>query len=403
MTKDATTAIDMQSLLKDKETAAPAAQIEEGKEIEGTVLRKGQSVVYVDLSPWGTGILYKGELKGSAYDLKKIKIGEKLTAKVISRENEDGFIELSLKELGDRRAWETVAKSYNEQGTFPVKIMAANKGGLMVECFGLHGFLPASQLGPDNYPRVEDGNEERIIMKLRQLVGQTLSVRILDFSEADKKLILSEKAAEATELKEALTKYKVGDVIVGEVSGIVDFGAFVKFGENLEGLVHISELGWKLIDDPKEIVQLGVKVNAKIIGISGTQVSLSIKALQENPWQGIGQKYKVGEIYEGTVSKLNPFGAFVYLDKDIHGLAHISQFESDERLKAQLKMGEKYRFKITSMKPEQHRMSLKLVGADEKPDSEKPKKKVIPKKVETKAEVTADPEKKPAKKEAQKE
>lgn len=353
--------VDMQALLKDKETNTPAAQVQEGKEIEGTILGKGQSVVYLDLSPWGTGIIYKGELQGSPYDLKKLKIGEKLTAKVIAAENPDGFIELSLREIGDRRAWETLAKNFGDEITFPAKVMAANKGGLMVTCYGINGFLPASQLGPTNYPRVEDGNEERILMKLKDMIGQSLNVRVLDFSEADRKLILSEKAAEETGLKEALSKYKVGDVVEGDVSGIVDFGAFVKFDDSLEGLVHISELGWRLIDNPKEIVQMGNKIKAQIIGISGTQVSLSIKALQQNPWQDIAARYQVGQMYQGTVTKLNPFGAFVYLDKDIHGLAHISQFESEEKMQKALAVNEVYKFKITSMKPDQHRMSLKLI------------------------------------------
>lgn len=358
-------AADMQTLLKDtREVGVPVGHIQEGKEVEGLVFRKGQSVVYVDLSPWGTGVIYKGDLMGSAYDLKRLKVGDPITAKVVARENDEGFIELSLKEIGNRKAWEALRAAYEAQTPLKAKVTSANKGGLMMEANGQSGFLPASQLGPKNYPRVEDGNEERILMKLRALVGQTLTVKVLDCNEADQnqKLIFSEKAAEENTLIAALEKYRVGDVIEGDVSGIVDFGAFVKFGNNLEGLVHISELGWKLIEDPRAIISIGARVKAKIIGINGTQVSLSIKALQENPWEKIKDKYKVGETYPGQVTKINPFGAFVYLDKDIHGLAHISQFGSEEKMAKLIKMGETYDFKITAMKPDQHRMSLKLAA-----------------------------------------
>lgn len=356
---DAMEGVSMQKLLKER--LVPTTHIQEGKEVEGIIIRKAQSMVYVDLSPWGTGIIYKGELMGSSYDMKRLKVGEAIAAKVIARENEDGFIELSLKEIGDRMAWDELKNAYINQTVIAARVIAANKGGLMMEARGISGFLPASQLGPKHYPRVEDANEERILFKLKQLEGQPLQVKIIDYNENDQKVIFSEKAAEENDLIAALEQFKVGDVIEGEVSGIVDFGAFIKFGGNLEGLVHISELGWKLIDDPREIVQLGASVKAKVIGINGTQVSLSMKALQPNPWEKVRDKYKVGEEYEGNVTKINPFGAFVYLDKDIHGLAHISQFGSEEKLKEVLKVGESHRFKITSVKPEQHRMSLKLV------------------------------------------
>lgn len=351
--------VSMQKLLKER--LVPTAHIQEGKEVEGIIIRKAQSMVYVDLSPWGTGIIYKGELMGSAYDMKRLKVGEAISAKVIARENEDGFIELSLKEIGDRMAWDDLKSAYINQTVVPARVLAANKGGLMMEARGITGFLPASQLGPKHYPRVEDANEERILFKLKQLEGQPLQVKVIDYNENDQKVIFSEKAAEENDLIAALEQFKVGDVIEGEVSGIVDFGAFIKFGGNLEGLVHISELGWKLIEDPREIVQLGLPIKAKVIGINGTQVSLSMKALQPNPWEKVKDKYKVGDEYEGKVTKINPFGAFVYLDKDIHGLAHISQFGSEEKLKEVLKIGASHTFKITSMKPEQHRMSLKLV------------------------------------------
>ncbi len=349
-----------QATLKSGEVAI-ISPLHEGQEIEGKVIEKGQSVIYLDLSPWGTGVIYKGEMKSLAQDVKKIKVNDIIKAKVIALENEDGFIELSLKEIKNQKAWEALKEKFKNKEEITALVIAANKGGLMLEVEGIKGFLPASQLSIEHYPRVEDGQEDKIMRKLQKLVGETLNVRIIDIDESQQKLILSEKAAQEEELKNILSHYKVGDIVEGEITGVVSFGAFVKFGEGLEGLVHISELGWKLIDQPKDIVKVGDKVKAKIIDISGTQVSLSIKALQENPWLKATEKYKIGENYKGVVTKLNPFGAFVYLDKDIHGLAHISQFGSQEKMEKMLKIGQEYLFKITSLKPESHRMSLKLI------------------------------------------
>lgn len=352
--------------------AATISPLQEGKEVEGKVIEKGQSVIYLDLSPWGTGVVYKGEMRGLAQDVKKIKVGDIVKAKVIALENEDGLVELSLKEIKNQKAWETLKEKFKNKEEVTGLVVSANKGGLMIQVEGLRGFLPASQLSIDHYPRVEDGQEDKILKKLQKLEGQNLKVRIIDIDENEQKLIFSEKAANEEALKNILANYKVGDVVEGEITGVVSFGAFVKFGDNLEGLIHISELGWKLIDHPKEIVKVGDKLKVKIIDISGTQVSLSIKALQENPWLKAAEKYKIGQEYKGTVTKLNPYGAFVFLDKDIHGLAHISQFGSREKMDRMLKVGQEYLFKITSMKPEVHRMSLRLVTpnpADVKPDA----------------------------------
>lgn len=344
-----------------KDVGSKIAQIQPGKEIEGPVIQKSKSRIFVDLSPWGTGVIYRPELKGMISMLKSVQIGDLLKAKVISQENEQGLIELSLKEIGAKAAWEKLQKLFQENEIFKARVMSANKGGLMIQAEGIMGFLPASQLGPEHYPRVENGDAGLILKKLQALEGQDLEVKILDLDPSSQKLIFSERAAEEGELKKAISKYKVGDIVEGEVTGVVDFGAFVKFDKNLEGLVHISELGWKLIEDPRQFIKVGKKVKAKIIDISDTQVSLSLKALKKNPWENVERKYKIDKVYPGKVTKINPFGAFVYLDNDIHGLAHISQFGSQEKMKKALKIGKTYKFKVASIKPVEHRMSLRLV------------------------------------------
>ena len=140
----------------------------------------------------------------------------------------------------------------------------------------------------------------------------------------------------------------------------MNFGAFVKFN-NLEGLVHISELAYQLIEDPHDIVKIGEEVKAKIIEIDKDKISLSIKTLQKNPWDKVREKYDAGQTVKGKVTKFNPFGAFIQLDKDIHGLAHISEFGTEVRMKEMLEIGKKYNFKIISIKPNEYRMALKPI------------------------------------------
>jgi ribosomal protein S1 len=201
---------------------------------------------------------------------------------------------------------------------------------------------------------------------------------VLDADRDNEKLIASERAAASEKEKEVISLLQRGDIIEGEISGVVDFGAFVKFlppskegsdreSDKLEGLVHISELAWQLIDDPRTIVKTGDHVQAKIIGIDDTRISLSMKALAKDPWSEIDTKYKVGDIVEGKVDKINPFGAFVYLDKDIHGLAHVSEFQEvypGKKMDEVLRASESYEWKILSIEPKDHRMGLILVKND---------------------------------------
>ena len=167
-----------------------------------------------------------------------------------------------------------------------------------------------------------------------------------------------------TNSKEILEKYKVGDTVEGDVTGIVDFGAFMKFGEGegeIEGLIHISEIDWQIIEDPSEFLKVGQTVKAKIIDISNGRASLSLKALKEDPWSAVETKYKKLDIVQGKVTKFNPFGAFVEIEPQIQGLAHISEFGTKENMEMLLKADKEYQFQILEINPTEHRMSLKLM------------------------------------------
>lgn len=354
---------------------------------EGTVIEIGTNAIYLDIDPFGTGIVIGREIK-DGLSSGKLKPGNKVSATIIDLENEDGYIELSIREASYEKAWEDLDSKRDTQEKVVTKVLSANKGGLLVEVNGVSGFLPVSQLSSKNYPRVEDGDKNKILNLLKKLVGQELEVRILDADREAEKLIVSEKAAQKEKDRQVISGLQIGDVIEGEISGVVDFGAFIKFHapdadasklteeDKLEGLVHISELAWQLIENPRDIVKAGQKIKAQIIGIDNDKISLSIRALESDPWANL--KYSSGDIVKGTVNKINHFGAFVFLDSDIHGLAHISEMSEmypGKNINDLIKEGEKYDWKILSVEPKEHRMGLALV--DKKAKKEKVEKEAV--------------------------
>lgn len=338
-----------------------------GDVLQGTVIEVGSNFALIDLGSLGTGTVLGKEMKDGLAGGVKIKKGDVVSATLIELENDDGVIELSIREASYDKSWEDIQVKLENKEVVTTKVLEANKGGLMIEVNGIPGFLPVSQLGSEHYPRVEDGDKNKILELLKKLIGQELSVRILDADRPNEKLIVSEKAARSEKERAAISSLAVGDIVSGEVSGVVDFGAFVKFPipgnekERVEGLVHISELAWQLIDDPRSVVRTGDHVDAKVIGIEDTRISLSMKALKDDPWMNVDGKYKVGDTVEGKVDKINHFGAFVYLDKDIHGLAYVSEFQNlhpGRKMEEIFQVGTSYQWKILSMEPKSHRMGL---------------------------------------------
>lgn len=340
-----------------------------GEIVQGKIISKGQASVFLDLGPCGTGVIYGREFYEAKDKLKDLKKGEDIFVKIVDLENEQGYFELSLTRAGKELAWEELKQKKEKEQDITVKIIGANKGGLLTKVSGIPAFLPVSQLSTANYPKIEDGDSQKILQALQKFVGAEMKVKIFDFDEREEKLILSEKAKGAKKIKEMLENYKKGDVVQAEVTGIVDFGVFVKFSlpevpEPLEGLIHISELDWQLIEDPSEIVKVGQIIQAKIIDISNNRISLSLKALKEDPWKNIEEKFKKGDIIEGKITKLNPFGAFVQISAEgknkpkIQGLCHISEFGSQKKMEETLKKGQNYKFKILLIDSAEHRLTL---------------------------------------------
>lgn len=346
-----------------------------GSIVEGKVVARDRSSLYIDLGNQGTGIIYGREFYEAKDTIKALEIGDTVFAKVVEMENEDGYRELSLRDATKDINWQKLREMKESQEIVKVKITGVNKGGLLTSINNIAAFLPVSQLSPENYPRVADADKAKILKELQKFIGKTLEVKVLDLLAEENKLILSEKAKTEQLLKELLKDYKKGDVIEGKITGIADFGVFIKFpasqkaaeGEAIvdekaiEGLIHISELDWQLVQNPAEIVKVGEIIKAQIIDINNNQVFLSLKSLKENPWEKIEKEYKKGDTIKGKVISFSTFGAFIEVLPKIRGLCHISGFASQKEMEESLKAGESYDFEILLIEPKEHRMSLKLV------------------------------------------
>jgi len=343
-----------------------------GDAIKGKIITASRREVRVDIAGLTTGVVRGRELFAEADEYAKLEPGDEVEATVIDIENEKGEMELSFRFAGQKKAWEDLRALFTNGDEIEVKVLEANKGGLIVRAQHITGFLPVSQLSPEHYPRVSGGDKNKILEKLKSYVGIIMKVRVIDVNENDEKLIVSEKALWEEKQKNVIAKFKIGDFVEGEVTAVADFGAFVKF-DSLEGLVHISEIAWQRIDHPRDILKIGQTVKAEIIGIEGSKIFLSMKKLIRDPWDNVESRYKEGDIVKGTVLKVNPFGFFVELDPEIHGLAHVSELSEKpvEDIRKLGKSGDVLDFKIVSIEPKEHRLGLSLKTTPEKNEEKK--------------------------------
>ncbi|MEI7720026.1 MAG: S1 RNA-binding domain-containing protein [bacterium] len=331
-----------------------------GDIIEGVVISLDRARLYIDLPPFGTGVIFGREYMNAREVIKRINVGDTVAAKVIETNTKDGYIELSLKEARQAIVWAEAEEAVKQNKQFELTIKEANKGGLILDWQGLSGFLPASQLKADHYPRIADGDKDKILDELRKLVGQKINVTLISAMPKEGKLIFSEKGQNNEEKSGMIEHYGVGDVVTGTVTGMVDFGVFVKLEEGLEGLVHISEIDWGLVDDPRHFFTVGDAVKVKIIDIKDGKVSLSIKSLKENPWQEASKRYHKGDQVEGVIIKFNKHGALASIEEGIAGLVHVSEFGGEDKLRAGLELGKRYPFTIALFDPKEMRMALSV-------------------------------------------
>lgn len=356
-----------------------------GELVKGRIIYASRREVRVDIEGVTTGVIRGRELFAESNVYADLNVGDEVESTVIDLENENGDMELSFRFAGQKKAWEDLRRMFTAGEILPVKILEANKGGLIVHVKHITGFLPVSQLSPEHYPRVSGGDKNKILERLKSYIGTSMDVRVLDVNERDNKLIVSEKSVWEERQQNVIAKFKVGDTVEGEITAVADFGAFMKF-DSLEGLIHISEIAWQRIDHPRDLLKVGQTVKVEIIGIEGSKIFLSMKKLIDDPWRHVSERYHVGDQVEGTILKVNPFGFFVELDPEIHGLAHVSELPVKPGVDIRTigKENERMTFRVVSIEPNEHRLGLSL-----KPASDKAEAKSEPSATDAPAEAAA--------------
>lgn len=351
--------ITMDDLLASAEDSVK--QIQSGEIIIGTVLSVQKHEVLIDLGAQGVGFVPRREV-GHSRDL---NVGDEVSASVVETELDNGYSLLSLRKAAKDRGWDDVAVRMEAGEVIEVTPYDANRGGLLIEYEGVRGFLPVSQLSAEHYPRVGSADKDEILQRLNTLVGQALTVRILDCDRKANKLIFSEKEAIKDGLAERFEKLAVGDTVKGVVTGVVDFGAFVNV-DGIEGLIHISEISWERVNNPNDYVSVGQTVEAKIISIDKERLSLSMKQLQQDPWIGEVEKFTKGDKVDGTVTRITPFGAFVQISPAVEALVHVSELGagSDADPEKVFTLNERKEFTVLEIDKDNRKISLSL--ADKK-------------------------------------
>ncbi|MBN2884828.1 30S ribosomal protein S1 [Patescibacteria group bacterium] len=374
MSEESTQLSDFAALLEKDDIHVPQV----GDIIKGTVVTASKSEVVLDINGVLMGVVRGPELYAEVDEYAHLKSGDQVEAAVLETENEGGHIELSFRQVGQEKAWDALREAFKEKETVKIRIIDANKGGLLARYCQINGFLPVSQLAPENYPRISGGDKSKILEKLKSFVGHDFEVSVITLNEDENKIIFSEKDVWNKKQKPALDRYNVGMVVDGRITAITNFGVFLNFDDGMEGLIHISEIAWQRIDSPNELFKVGDHIKAEIVSIDGSKIFLSSKKLQKDPWQEASAKYSIGQTVSGTIVKLNPFGLFVKLDEEIHGLAHISQLNlaGKEKLGELFKAGEVRDFEIVSISPSEHRLGLKLAN-ETKTEKDAAKKKSV--------------------------
>ena len=303
-----------------------------GDFIEGLVVSVRSGEVLVDIGAKSEGIVSGEDLSD---DYMNLKPGDSVLVSVVQSENDQGYIVLSLKKAEKEKKWKELFDAQKNEYILEVTVLEYNKGGLLVDCMGMIGFVPLSHLDrvhfANDLAKYAAGSEAELKASLKILSGKTLKVKIIEIDKVKNRLVFSEKDALPTysdeAKKEKLAKVKEGDSLTGIVTGLMPFGIFVDL-EGIEGLVHISEIAWEKVNNPGDYYSVGSPITVKVLGIaddSGGKLALSVKRLTENPWEHVDTKYPVGSVVEGVVSKVVPFGAFVTLEKGLDALLHISE------------------------------------------------------------------------------
>jgi small subunit ribosomal protein S1 len=354
---------NMASLLKEE---GLGLELPEAGEIKtGTIasISPGQIMV-------GIGAKSEGIISGQEFELippdvfASMEVGQEISVYVITPEDQNGNLILSYIRAVESEAWEEAQRMMTDEESFTGKVVGFNRGGLIVAFRELQGFLPASLLA---FSRRSDISGDTAEQRFNELMGEELSLRVIEVDQERRRLIFSEKAAvhetRDTVRDKIIEKLNVGDVRKGKVTSLADFGAFVNIN-GADGLVHVSEISWDKVRHPGDVLKVGQEVEVKIISIDEEKrhIGLSIRLLQDDPWQDQIGDIRVGQLVEAKITRLTKFGAFAMLDSGIEGLIHISEI-SDEHIahpKELLHEGDEITLRVIKVEPESHRVGLSL-------------------------------------------
>lgn len=339
-------------------------QLKRGDIVDGIIVSVAPTEVLVDVNAKSEGVVPAKELERLGREgLDSLKVGAQIPVYVIRPEDREGNLLLSIRRAEEERDWQEAQKRFESTETFEGQIAGFNKGGLIVRMGRLRGFIPASQLLPQHQGSSQQQPEER----WARLVGSTVYVKIIELDRKRKRLIMSERAAQRslreTQKKRLLDELRVGEVRTGTVSSLSDFGAFVDLG-GADGLVHLSELSWNRSAKPRDLLKVGQKVEVYVLNVDADRkrIALSMKRLEPEPWETVESRYYVGQLVEGTVTRLTSFGAFVLVSDEIEGLLHISEMSTGRvnHPKEVVREGEKLVMRIIRIDPKRRRMGLSL-------------------------------------------
>jgi small subunit ribosomal protein S1 len=357
----------MESLLNEQELNIDLPQA--GEIRKGHIASISPSQILVSIGAKSEGVVSGKELEQlSAKEREALEVGQEVYVYVLSPEDANGNVVLSLKRAQEEISWEKVEKHLEENSVINSKIIGFNKGGLIASVEGLRGFIPSSQVSALRRMQSTGDTPEQ---RWQKMIGEPISVRVIEVDRERRRLILSEKAASPEtrqSIKErVLEELQEGEVYTGRVTSIANFGAFINVN-GADGLVHLSEISWDHIEHPREALEVGQEVKVKVINIDREKkrIGLSIRALQEDPWKARLSKYSVGQLVEGVITRLTKFGAFARLEGDIEGLIHISEISENriEHPKEVLKEGDVKTLRVIRIDPEQHRIGLSLRKVD---------------------------------------
>jgi ribosomal protein S1 len=321
----------MEKLLE--EHGIQVRQFRPGELVEGIVVSASHNQVLLDIGAKAEGIVSGSELGDTALS-NNLEPGDTALAAVVQPENSQGYVVLSFKRCEKDRKWKTIEDAFENNITLDVEVQEYNKGGLLVDCMGLRGFVPLSHLDrvhfAEDIAKFAAGSEAELKESLKVLEGKTLKVKVIEVDKDKNRLVLSEKEATKSysdeARKEKLAKIEVGDIMTGIVTGLMPFGIFVDLN-GVEGLVHISEIAWEKVNNPGNYYKVGEDIEVKVLGIDeeSGKLALSVKRLIPNPWEDVQDKYPMGTRIKGEVSRIVPFGAFVTVEQGLEGLIHVSE------------------------------------------------------------------------------